>query len=102
MLRVKKFLAIIAECFRFISEMAAICGDTLAGVKVARALCLEFAQRREKGDLKDVDFVDYLVAVTKLVGDLAPYGLDLLGDLDSVVDAVGRLIEFKHSQDAQN
>lgn len=92
---VKKFFEIAKAVLEFIGRLAEITGDSLAGIKVATSLCNQFIEKRKSGELKDVDFLTYLEALSGLVVSLAPYANDLLEDSEELVNVVVKFFEFK-------
>lgn len=87
--RVVRFFVVAKSIINLISKVAKVVGDGLAVIKVVDTIVDTFIEKRQKGELKGADFLEYAGAVAGLVVDLAPYA----GSVTQAVEDIYRLID---------
>lgn len=58
-------------------------------IKMVDTLVDTFIEKREQGELKGVSFVEYVVSIINLIGELAPYGY-------TFIESVEKIVEYAH------
>lgn len=85
MKRVKRFFQIAKAVLQLISKLLPLVGDIMECIKVVDTLVDKFNEEREKGQLKDVSFIDYCSALLRLISELAPLGYTFVETVETLI-----------------